>query len=302
MACPSSWRATFILAIPGRLLPSSAPRPGRAGPPPPPQRRLPPPPPWPAPGAALPPGQAPPAPGWVGAGTGQGWSRAGGMEPRGVGPAARGPQAPGGGDECRRPGRGWSGDTGAQPRRTAPVRPARPHCQGHCRAHEMSSSPAPAPVSAPAPHLHPQRAAAAPTASPSDTGTRTGTRTGTGSTTQAHTPTGTGTRTHGPALGFSTRGGTSAPHSTGYWLRQRQRVVTVQSRGGTPCSGTRAHAPVHQHPHRWIHTCTLTPHLGYLKDGTPMSPSGPCHSTRTQGFTAVVLWERRGCALPHILP
>lgn len=211
-----------------------------------------------------------------------------------------GAQAPGGGDGGRRPGRGWSGDPRAQPGRTAPLHSAWPRHQGDRRAHGRSSAPAPALVSAPAPPL-------APSESRKSTGTvsRKGTRSrphrhwhsdrrphrhgqqNSGSHAAArngHRHTDTGTQ--GPAPVFSTQGGTPTPHGTGHW--HRQRAVMVHGRSSTPCSGTRAHTPVHQHLHRWMHTCTLTPHPRYLEDGTPMSPSGPCHSTRTQGCTAMV--------------
>lgn len=150
-ACPSSWRATFILAIPGRLPPSSAPRPGRAGPPPPPQRRLPPPPPWPAPGAAPPPGpgQGPgPGPGRDGAAP-EGWSR-GGWYRRG---ATRGHRVGAG------PPEGWL-ERGhrcpARSHRTAPLRSTR-------------SGPAAKVTAVPAggaPHRHPHGTCTAPVPAP----------------------------------------------------------------------------------------------------------------------------------------
>lgn len=133
-ACPSSWRATFILAIPGRLPLSSAPCPGRAGPPPPPQRRLPPPPPWSAPGAAPPPG---PGPGLGRDGASpEGWS-SGGWYRLG---AARGHRAGAAGAGAS--GGGWSGDTSAQPGRTAPLRSTRPRRQGDRRVRGRSPAPA----------------------------------------------------------------------------------------------------------------------------------------------------------------
>lgn len=105
-ACPSSCRATFILAIP----PSSAPRPARAGPPPPPQRRLPPP--WPGTGTGNRSGS------WSGAG--QGWMEPPQREGAGVwGSAGCGPLAPRGGDGWDRRPQGWleRGHRSARPRR-----------------------------------------------------------------------------------------------------------------------------------------------------------------------------------------
>ncbi|KAM4895040.1 26S proteasome non-ATPase regulatory subunit 2 isoform 1-T1 [Sylvia borin] len=79
----------------------------------------------------------------------------------------------------------------------------------------------------------------------------------------------------------------------------------VHSRSSTPCSGTRAHPPV-QHPHRWMHTRTLIPHPQYLKDGTPMSPLGPYHRTRTRGCTAVVralaVSEEKAVSVHNVTP
>ncbi|XP_021250308.1 uncharacterized protein LOC110397796 [Numida meleagris] len=108
MACPSSCRATFILAIP----PSSAPRPARAGPPPPPQRRLPPP--WPGTGTGNRTGS--------GSDTRLGWMEPPQREGAGVWvPAGRGSLAPGGGD-------GWDrcppGVAGAGAPRASPPGPA----------------------------------------------------------------------------------------------------------------------------------------------------------------------------------